>query len=163
MKIRRKNHQYTRKTFLIKNRWSFSKQVCNGSFGKEVIEPTFSKEDGDKFYPTTYSISRRLDIGKLQWYPKVNINPEQGMVPFDLSPIKPKEVLSTLKKAKQNSASGPDGIPYGILTKLPSTHHVLATLYTKVATVGSPPDTWSESIVKLIYKKEIQKTQETIE
>ena len=128
-----------------KNRWTFSKQVCNGSFGREAIQPTFTKEVADKFYPNTYSIARKLDIEKLQWYPEVKLSLGQGFAPFDLSPIRPKEVCDTLKKAKQHSASGPDGIPYGILTKLPSVHHVLATLYTKVATSGSPPDTWSES------------------
>ena len=87
----------------------------------------------------------------------------QGFAPFDLSPIRPKEVCNTLKKAKEHSASGQDEIPYSILTRLPSVHHVLATLYTKVATSGSPPDTWSESIVKLIHKKETQATQGTIE
>ena len=44
-------------------------------------------------------------------------------------------------------------ITYGILTKLQSTHHILATLFTKVMENGCPPDTWSESIIKLIHKK----------
>ena len=34
-----------------------------------------------------------------------------------------------------------------------SLHHILATLFNKVLIFGSPPPSWSESVVKLIHKK----------
>ena len=70
-----------------------------------------------------------------------------------MTAIKPRDVKEILKKSNQNSAPGPDGVPYGILVKLFTTHHVLATLYNKVLEYGAPPETWSESIIKLIHKK----------
>lgn len=41
---------------------------------------------------------------------------------------------------------------YGLLKKLPTTHHVLATLFTKLIHTGVPPQSWSKSSVTLIYK-----------
>ena len=51
------------------------------------------------------------------------------------------------------SAPGPDGIPYSILLKLECSHHILATLFNKVLAFGSPPPSWSESVIKLVHKK----------
>ena len=55
--------------------------------------------------------------------------------------------------ANKNSAPGPDGVPFSMLLKLDSTHHILATLFTKVQALGAPPSSWGESVVKLIHKK----------
>ena len=74
-------------------------------------------------------------------------------MPFDNSPIKPRDIKKVLSKAKKNSAPGPDGVSYGVLLKLESTHHILATLFNKVQSLGSAPPSWGESVVKLIHKK----------
>ena len=58
-----------------------------------------------------------------------------------------------LANANKKSAPGPDGVSFSVLSKLDSTHHVLATLFTKVLSLGSPPSSWGESVVKLIHKK----------
>ena len=58
-----------------------------------------------------------------------------------------------LKNANKNSAPGPDGVLFSVLLKLESTHHILATLFTKVQALGAPPSSWGESVVKLIHKK----------
>ncbi|XP_071507989.1 uncharacterized protein, partial [Diadema antillarum] len=41
---------------------------------------------------------------------------------------------------------------YGMLRKLPSSHHYLATLFTKLLQTADPPLDWSSSIVSLIHK-----------
>ena len=52
------------------------------------------------------------------------------------------------------SATGPDGITYGILRNLSCTHHFLATLYSRVLSESqSPPLLWQCSNVLLIYKR----------
>ena len=45
------------------------------------------------------------------------------------------------------------GIPYEILFKFKCLHHILATLFNKVNVLGSPPPSWSHSVVKLLHKK----------
>ena len=51
---------------------------------------------------------------------------------FDMSPIKPKENKAVLSVQRSTSALEPNGITYGILCHLPSTHHILATLYSQI-------------------------------
>jgi hypothetical protein len=77
---------------------------------------------------------------------------EDNFQPFNLEPIRPRDIKQTLKNCNKNSSPGPDGIPYSILYKLPCTHHTLTTLYNKVLQTGYPPKSWSESVVKLIHK-----------
>ena len=92
----------------------------------------------------------------IKWMPKVPISPEHpNFIPFDESPIKPKEIRGILKTCNLNSKVGPDGVNYKAIIKLSCLHGILATLFTKILKTGSPPIIWSESIVKLIYKKEI--------
>ena len=67
--------------------------------------------------------------------------------------IKPKDIKKILLDCNKKSSPGPDGIPYGILLKLPTIHHTLATLYNKVLLHSCPPSSWSESVIKLIHKK----------
>ena len=78
-------------------------------------------------------------------------NPE--FLPFDMGIIKPRDVAHVLKNANKKSSPGPDGKLYGILSQLPSTHHILATLFNKILVTGAAPLSWGESIIKLIHKK----------
>ena len=63
-----------------------------------------------------------------------------------------KDIKAILQTKKPTSAPGPDGIMYGILRKLPATHHILATVFTKLMKDGDPPVSWSCSSVSLIHK-----------
>jgi hypothetical protein len=63
---------------------------------------------------------------------------------FDNTPIKPKDIKRVLSKANLKSSPGPDGIPYGVLLKLESCHHIHATLFNKVSLMGSPPSSWGD-------------------
>ena len=137
-----------------KNRWEYSKSVVKGTFGKENLLPEFTKEEADNFYPKSYSVPKDLDYEKIHWFPFISANPtNEDFKPFDMSVIRPRDVKNVLKNANQKSSPGPDGIPYGILTKLPCTHHILASLFNKVLMYGAPPTSWSESIINLIHKK----------
>ena len=58
-------------------------------------------------------------------------NPDE-MTPFDLSAITPGSIKRVLAKRSSNSSPGEDGITYHHLKTMPSTHHFLATLFSKI-------------------------------
>ena len=60
----------------------------------------------------------------VSWFPRL----PGGDKNFDMGLIRPRDVRSILSKKKLNSSPGSDGIING---HLESTHHFLATLYTK--------------------------------
>ena len=120
---------------------------------KEQIQPTFTKDSADIFYPSIYSTPRQINLPDHHWFPPTIAPDTDGFVPFDNSPIRPRDIRSVLSNANKNSAPGPDGLSYGVLSKLDSTHLILATLFNKVQTLGSAPPSWGESVVKPIYKK----------
>jgi hypothetical protein len=137
-----------------KNRYEFFKQVVRGEYGKTNATPAFSKEEADTHYKSTYEAHIVTDFSKLNWFPLLHTHP--GMTDytsFDMSVIRPKDVSNVLKSSNHKSSPGPDGIPYGVLSNMKSTHGVLATLFTCVLKHGAPPPSWSESIIKLIHKK----------
>ena len=137
-----------------KNRWDFAKKVTKGTLHQDQKFPSFRKTDADHFYPTTYSLPKVIQVEDLNWFPMVPRVPQDpGYTQFNLEPIKPRDVRSVLKNANQKSSPGPDGIPYSVLYKFHSTHHILATLYNKILVSGVSPRSWSESVIKLIHKK----------
>ena len=137
-----------------KNPWAFSKSVCRGEYGKEQFAPTFSKETANLHYTSNYSTEKTTNLRDIHWFPDVQKSPDDpDFIPFNMAPIRPRDVTSVLKLSNHKSSPGPDGIPYGILYHLPSTHHILATLYNKVLATNAVPSDWGESIIKLIYKK----------
>jgi len=72
---------------------------------------------------------------------------------FDMSPITPKLIKSTLAKCPSKSSPGPDKITYFHLRKLPSTHHFLATLYTKILLKShTAPQPWCFAKTTLVPK-----------
>ena len=110
-----------------KNFFKFAKAACNGTLDKEEAGPTFSKEDADAHYKGTYSKAVNIDSAKLDWFPEV----EPPTVPYNSSPITPKEVRDIIRGKSPTTAPGEDGLLYGVLGKLPSVHHFLATHYNK--------------------------------
>ena len=50
------------------------------------------------------------------------------------------------------TAPGEDGLLYGVLGKLPSVHHFLATHYNKTDASSLAPKAWTGSLVKLLHK-----------
>ena len=132
--------------------WGYSKKIVQDTYGKQSPGPTFSKESADIYYPQKYSSKHDLDPAKLTWFPYVHV-PDEHHVPYNMSSIKPKDIKAILKQKKATSAPGDDGLLYGLLRNLPSTHHFMATLFTKILLCEpNPPESWSKSKVVLIYK-----------
>ena len=125
----------------FKNKWEFAKHACNGTIGSKSQPPGFSKAEADTYYPQHYSIPKEIDFTSLNWFPYLPDSQNDSFEGFNLDPIKIsyKDILSTLANSNKKSSPGPDGVTYGILYKLPTTHHIMATLFNKVLQFGSPP------------------------
>ena len=131
------NYERYQKSLYNKNFYEFSKSVCDDTFGKTSSDPTFSKAAADNFYQNRYQKETPVDHSKLKWFPDL-IMPE-SFSKFKMDPFKPKDIKNLIKSKSNSSSPGPDGIPYAILKKLPCTHHILATLYSKLLITPIPP------------------------
>ena len=148
-----KTGAYQEKQF-NKNKFKFSKEIVTDTFGKETVKPVFSEQTANQHYPATYSQPMQVHLPDLHWFPPILASPvDPNFVPFETGHFRPRDVRNVLANSNKKSAPGPDGVSYSVLHKLESTHHILATLFTKVLTLGCPPSSWSESVVKLVHKK----------
>ena len=76
-----------------KNTWEFSKSAVRGELGVESVVPAFSKQEADTHYTNTYSTPIVTDFTKLNWFPFVNVTPENPeFKPFNMDPIQPRDV-----------------------------------------------------------------------
>ena len=66
--------------------------------------------------------------------------------------ITPKDVKNILRNKSPNTCPGEDGLLYGILAKLPTTHHFLATLYNKTDKSGVAMDISTNCYLVLAHK-----------
>ena len=136
------------------NKFKFAKEIVNGTFGEDNVKPAFSKQTANTHFPNTYSHPTQINLPDLHWFPPILASPlDNDFVPFENGHFKPRDVRSVLSNSNKKSAPGPDGVSYSVLYKLECTHHVLATLFSKVLSMGCPPTSWSESVVKLLFKK----------
>ena len=150
-----KNTAFHEKQF-HRNRYKYSKDIVNGTFGKENAPPSYDKATADQFYSSTYSVPKDIDFTQLHWFPHLPTSPENpDCTPFNISPFKPRDIKRVLSKSNKSSAPGPCGITYRTLLKLETTHHILATYFNKVFMSGAHPTSWGESVVKLIHKKKL--------
>ena len=125
----------------------------DGTLDKKPVVPTFTDLHTNTYFPFKYGNPHPADLQALNWFPYLPKHDEDFSVqPFNLDPVRSKDVKATLSKKSATSAPGPDGIMYGILRKLPATHHILATIFTKLLNTWDPPQSWSNSFVTLIYK-----------
>ena len=115
------------------NKFKFAKEIVSGTFGKETVKPSVTAHTANTYYPSTYSEPRQINLPDLQWFPPNLVSPvNEDFVPFDNSHFRPRDIRSVLANSNKKSAPGPDGISYSVLLKLYSTHHLLATLFTKL-------------------------------
>ena len=86
------------------------------------------------------------------WAPEAMPRPEI-VTDFNISPVTPSLIKGFLRKLSNASAAGLDQISYLHLKKLPSTHHFLATLFSKIIfTNHRSPTIWCKGILRLIHK-----------
>ena len=132
------------------NFWKFAGQCAKGTLDQDIVNPTFNVDHANTFYPSTYGSANPVTLDRLKWFPFLSA--ADTKTPFNMGAVHPRDIKAILKKKIINFCSGPDGVLYGFLKKLPSTHRILATLFSKLLKLGDPPEVWSKSIVSLIYK-----------
>ena len=131
-----------------KNFFKFSKEACNGTLGEEKVQPSFTREEANTYYQVKYGSRVDVDTSKLDWY----LPTQPPTIRFDHSEVRPCQVKEILKGKSPNTAPGEDGVLYGVLARLPSIHHILATLFTKTNQSSLAPASWSSSLVVLAHK-----------
>ena len=133
------------------NPWAFAKKACNDV---NNFDPSFDKTAALSHFANTASRDRSTYSSMPSWIHEVMPAPtEPALIPFDLSPITPSLVKRTLYSRSSNSSPGDDGVSYHHLKKMPSTHHYLATLFSKVLLENQEaPHPWSGARIKLIHK-----------
>ena len=89
-----------------------------------------------------------IDLTKLSWFPPTN----PPKVPYPDTAITPGMIKQIIRDKKSDTTPGEDGLLYGILSKLPSTHWFLATLYNKIDEDGIAPSSWTGCLLTLILK-----------
>ena len=133
-----------------KNPWSFAKSVC---CSKVLVQPTCGPEACFNYFKASFDISNGLEYTSFpSWI--VDVMPQSNLdVQFDMSPITPGLIKKILSKLSNSSAPGPDKIRYSHLKRLPSCHHFLATLFSKIILEDyHAPLIWCKGDLRLIHK-----------
>ena len=93
----------------FKNRYKYSKEIVNGTFGLENEQLSCDKATADHFYSSTYSVHKEIDFTQLNWFPHLPTSPESpNFTQFNTAPIRPRDIKSILSKSNKKSAPGPD-------------------------------------------------------
>ena len=148
-KEKRKNDAASQEKALFKDFWAFAKSAVSGQVGKEVVAPTFSRDVANEWYRGRYSVPVPVNEEALRWFPSLPA-PDS---PFQLAPIRPREVKEVLRQKRPTSAPGEDGVLNGHLRRFDSTHRFLATLFSKTLLESHEPwKGWADSTISLIHK-----------
>ena len=133
-----------------KNPWTFDKSVCQP---RQDAKPSFTMEVGLVHFRSTFQDSNGPRYSSLPtWVLEAMPRPEI-VTEFNISHVTPSLIKRFLRKLPNASAPGPDRISYLHLKKLPSTHHFLATLFSKIIlTNHRSPSNWCKGILRLIHK-----------
>ena len=132
------------------NPWHYSKQLLKENTSVNQMSCTT-----DEAYAYFSGIAKDDDYaGFPSWINMViNIPHGESLNEFDMSPITPRMIKNILKKRSSSSSSGEDGITHHHLKMLPSTHHFMATLFSKILLHShTPPSSWCHAKVITIYK-----------
>ena len=132
--------------------------MVRGELGKDNLMPTFNVNTANTHY-SQYSMPHMTNFSNMEWFKPISIGPEDpNFKPFNMSPIRPKDISDVLNKSNHKSSPGPDGIPFGILYNLPSSHHILATLFNKdIAASKKNKELLQKIKNKLMYCKKSSK------
>ena len=136
------------------NPWHFAKSVCSERVTQENALSCSSKDAYSYFSSSFNEVVDEYESFP-PWISTV-IPPVDDVVdvPFNLSPITPRQIKGFLKKRSSNSTPGDDKISYHALKKLPSIHHFLATLFSKILLSSQkPPSSWCTARILPIHKK----------
>ena len=131
------------------NPYKFGKHVIRG---KECTNPSFDKASAFNHFQQSFS-DQSCEYTVLPDWVESAMPPPNIDVVFDLSPITPGTIKQALKKCSSKSAPGCNGISYYHLKHLPSCHHFLATLFSRILLKDHTcPSSWCVGKIILAYK-----------
>ena len=135
------------------NPFEFARRICGRP--SDEVKPTFSPDQCLDFFQKEYSRNnckyQDLPNWVREFYSKHVI--KNSLIEFSMAVITPQLVKRALRKCSSNSRPGANGLTYKHLKHLPSVHHVLATLYTKILlTKPVCPNSWCVGKIILIHK-----------
>lgn len=116
---------------------------------KSAEKPSFSAEDALRYFSQTYADEDRAS--GYDSFPDVTDVPEpsvcfpQTVPPFSL-------FANCLRKTRNSSSPGPNGIPYIVWKKCPSLQHRLYTVCCKVWKSTNIPSCWRRAVIVLMHK-----------
>ena len=127
------------------NPWLYAKKCCSGKNTR--AEPNFSAETAYAYFQDSTASSHQTYQTLPEWVNQVMPFTERDEpIEFDLSAITPGTIRKVLKSRPSNSSPGEDEITYHHLKKLPSAHHFLATLFSKVLLQDhAAPESWCQA------------------
>lgn len=133
------------------NVWHYAKKVCTDSSNTPCLD---CSPDSAFAY---FAENSRDDGGYSalpSWVANVQHVPsDEDLLELDLSPITPSLIKQVLKKRPSVSAPGVDGITYHHLKMMSSTHHFLATLFSKIFLHSQvPPTSWIHAKIIMVHK-----------
>lgn len=118
----------------------------------KLQNPSFTAESAYLHFKASFSTDNSKYNGLPDWISEAMPLPSPLLIPFDLSPIRPRTVKSILQHCSPSSP-GEDRISYLHLRNMPACHHFLATLYSKILlTSYQAPEQWCKGLLKLISK-----------
>lgn len=124
-------------------------------FGKRLYHPqtstppTFSSDEALRHFVKTYSDTDRPS----GYHPFSDAPPvPQPSVAFDLARPSFSDFLSVIRKSRNSSAPGPNGIPYIVWKRCPSLQRRLYTIFCRVWHLGTVPTSWQQAVIVLIHK-----------
>ena len=96
-------------------------------------EPDFSAETAYAYFLNSTASNHQTYQTLPEWVNQVMPSTERDEpIEFDLSAITPGTIRKALKSYLSNYSPGEDEITYHHLKELPSTHHFLVTLFSKI-------------------------------
>ena len=135
------------------NFFQFAKKCTEGTLTSSQAKPEFTQDEADKFYHERYTRTKVQNLGNLYWFPWL---PNSNDACFNMDAIRPKHIKEMLRAKKPTSAPGNDGILYGLLRKLPTTHRFiinclwlrcsLNNYITGILRIPGPTAVWPSSI-----------------
>ena len=137
------------KQSFCRNPWKFAQAVCRPS---ETVSPNFSAEQSLQYFEST--ISSAAPYSRFpDWISDVWQLPELASE-FKCPPFACVKLNVFLRKCSSTSAPDVNNITYFHLKKLPCSHSVLATLYSKILLHShSTSQSWCQGKTILLYKK----------
>ena len=113
-------------------------------------KPTFDESKCFEYFKKTYQDEERC-TNEFTW-PSWIPHPQQPNNLFDSRAISLDEMRKILSKKSNGSSPGPDGIPYLVWKKLPSTHAYIVELFNLCMEKKRFPRTWKIGVTILLHK-----------